>query len=65
MKNKEKLGKEFYESTDKVITIKRQQERSYSDEDMINFVQFATQYYANDWMENRSIYELLEQFKNK
>jgi hypothetical protein len=44
---------------------KWQQERSYSEEDMINFVQFATQYYANDWMENRSIYELLEQFKNK
>ena len=64
MKNKEKLGKEFYESTDKVITIKRQQQ-GYSEEDMINFVQFATQYYANDWMENRSIYELLEQFKNK
>jgi hypothetical protein len=44
---------------------KWQQERSYSEEDMINFIQFATQYYANDWMENRSIYELLEQFKNK
>ena len=64
MKNKEKLGKEFYESTDKVITIKRQQQ-GYSEEDMVNFVQFATQYYANDWMENRSIYELLERFKNK
>jgi hypothetical protein len=44
---------------------KWQQEKSYSEEDMINFIQFATQYYANDWMENRSIYELLEQFKNK
>jgi hypothetical protein len=41
------------------------QQQGYSEEDMINFVQFATQYYANDWMENRSIYELLEQFKNK
>ena len=44
---------------------KWQQEQMYSEEDMINFIQFATQYYANDWMENRSIYELLEQFKNK
>ena len=41
------------------------QQQGYSEEDMINFIQFATQYYANDWMENRSIYELLEQFKNK
>jgi hypothetical protein len=42
-----------------------EEQQGYSEEDMINFVQFATQYYANDWMENRSIYELLEQFKNK
>jgi hypothetical protein len=42
-----------------------EKQQGYSEEDMINFVQFATQYYANDWMENRSIYELLEQFKNK
>jgi hypothetical protein len=42
-----------------------QQERSYSKEDMINFVEFVSQYYADDSMENSSIYELLEKFKNK
>ena len=44
---------------------KWQQERSYSEEDMINFVEFVSQYYADDSMENSSIYELLEQFKKK
>lgn len=41
------------------------QERSYSAKDMINFVEFVSQYYADDSMENSSIYELLKQFKNK
>jgi hypothetical protein len=99
---KDTLGKEFYESADKAITISRpetleeaseyfahnnfnmhdtnnykalkagfeegakwQQERSYSEEDMINFIEFVSQYYSNDSMENSSIEELLEQFKTK
>ena len=44
---------------------KWQQERMYSKEDMINFIEFVSQYYSNDSMENSSIYELLEQFKTK
>jgi hypothetical protein len=49
-----------------IETIKEcQQERSYSEEDMINFIEFVSQYYADDSMENSSIEELLEQFKNK
>lgn len=94
----ETLGKEFYESADKIITIKRQEtavewlyeeltnnffdikkskeafeqakemekeQKGYSDEDMINFVEFVSKYYSDDLMENSTIYELLEQFKNK
>lgn len=41
------------------------QERSYSEEDMINFVEFVSKYYSDDLMENSTIHELLEQFKNK
>jgi len=41
------------------------QQQVYSAKDMINFVEFVSQYYADDSMENSSIYELLEQFKNK
>ena len=44
---------------------KWQQERSYSEENMINFVEFVSQYYADDSMENSTMKELLEQFKNK
>ncbi len=97
---KDTLGKEFYESVDKTITIKRQQtavefaveqleqlipsghqlairiildqakemekqQQVYSAKDMINFVEFVSQYYADDSMENSSIYELLEKFKTK
>lgn len=41
------------------------QQRGYSEEDMINFVEFVSKYYSDNSMENSTIYELLEQFKNK
>ena len=41
------------------------QQQGYSEEDMINFVEFVSKYYSDNSMENSTIYELLEQFKNK
>ena len=41
------------------------QQQGYSEEDMINFVEFVSKYYSDNSMENSTIYELLKQFKNK
>ena len=41
------------------------EQQGYSEEDMINFVEFVSKYYSDNSMENSTIYELLEQFKNK
>ena len=53
-----------FEICEQAKEIEREQQ-CYCEEDMINFVEFVSKYYSDDLMENSTIYELLEQFKNK
>jgi hypothetical protein len=54
----------LYDIDNELLEMEKQQQ-GYSEEDMINFVEFVSKYYSDNSMENSTIYELLEQFKNK